>query len=138
MIRISRHKRRWLQNAVICAAFCTILLRAAIPAGWMPTIAPDGMMRITLCTGMGVVDAWIDETGRVHRSDPDEGGENPTVDQPCTFSALAAPVTLLSGIVADTFSPHAVAERVFVYPNVAVGLGLAAPPPPQIGPPAAL
>ena len=36
-----------------------VLALAALPAGWMPSVS-NGQATITLCTGAGMVEAWVD------------------------------------------------------------------------------
>jgi hypothetical protein len=120
--------RRWLLAFVVLA----LAARMLVPSGWMPSFA-DGRTTITLCTGAGMVEAWVDEDGAIHKEKPTGSS---THDQPCAFAGL--------GAVADTPNVPALAQpailavaasRPFDATNVAVGLGLAAPPPPAIGPP---
>lgn len=111
---------------------CALLLRILIPAGWMPDTGIDGRVRITLCTSTGLVEAYVDRDGTLlDKSSKSE----PRTDQPCSFAAL--------GIAVDPPMPAAIAIPLLVPTHfgvmrpsaVAVGRGLAAPPPPAIGPP---
>lgn len=116
---------------------CALLLRVAIPGGWMPAKGADGLVRITLCTGMGAVEAWVDGEGRIHDGAPHKKQE-PKTDQPCAFAGLIAPA-----IDADPLPPPLApvargATIVFADHAVAIGHGLAAPPPPPTGPPLTL
>ncbi|MBC2776638.1 hypothetical protein [Parasphingopyxis marina] len=110
-----------------------LLSKIAVPAGWMP-VNDDGVTRITLCTGYGIADAWIDENGNLHRENPQEGGHD-RGDQPCSFAAAATPfdggpaTPELAAPVADGFPDPL--DRSTLIP----GRGLAAPPPPATGPP---
>lgn len=109
-----------------------LLLRVMIPTGWMPSHGADGVTRITLCTGMGAVQAWVDADGTIHDKKPmDKGG----ADQPCAFAGLAmlADVPEAAIELPAISAPHA--EPVFPA-TVGIGRGLAAPPPPSTGPPA--
>jgi hypothetical protein len=85
-----------------------LAVRMIIPTGWMPSVVA-GKATITLCTGAGMVEAWVDADGKIHKDSPTKKSAN---DQP---SPQSVPVAVLTG--------------------VAIGLGLAAPPPPAIGPP---
>lgn len=107
----------------------TLALRVLLPAGWMPAIG-DGQY-ITICSGMGEARVWIDADGTVHKSS--DGGTANNLG-PCGFAAASAAfglpgpaISLLPMLTAAVLLPIAV-----VY---TIGLGLAAPPPPSIGPP---
>ncbi|MET0375823.1 MAG: hypothetical protein ABW128_16390 [Rhizorhabdus sp.] len=122
-------------GAVIGALLAlTLLVRLIVPSGWMP-VAGSGYA-ITLCTGAGVVSAWVDEKGVVHKD-----GKAPAqkADHPCTFAGFG--VDLLSRVemsVRDSAVRLAGSTIALSIALVAVGRGLAAPPPPQTGPPATL
>lgn len=111
-----------------------LLVRLVIPAGWMP-VAGNGYA-ITLCTGAGIVSAWVDADGVVHK-DGKAPAQKP--DHPCTFAGLSA--DLLAGGT-SSFLGHFVAFSSLIaakaFETVAIGRGLAAPPPPPTGPPANL
>jgi hypothetical protein len=110
----------------------TLAVRVIIPTGFMPTAGDDGMIRISLCSGMGPQTAWLDKGGHLHKEAPSKGQHDP---QPCGFGVLA-----MGGVAAD---PSAL-EQIVHFDNsepaqstyaVAIGRGLAAPPPPSTGPP---
>ncbi|QEH81094.1 hypothetical protein EIK56_24605 [Sphingomonas sp. C8-2] len=110
-----------------------LFMRLLVPAGWMP--AADRGLAITLCTGAGAQQAWIDEQGNIHKGKPGEG----QADHPCVFGGFAAVLDLPSGL--DTLAaplPAAAALPALAVTAVAIGRGLAAPPPPATGPPARL
>lgn len=113
---------------------CALLLRVAIPAGWMPTTGADGLVRITLCTGQGQMEAWVDGDGRIHDRKPE-----PKTDHPCAFAGLIAPAIDAAPIDAPLpFARTGDVAPAFAHATVAIGRGLAAPPPPPTGPPALL
>jgi hypothetical protein len=104
--------------------------RAALPTGWMPVAGEDGV-RITLCTGQGMVAATIDADGKVHKSEPGKDGPRETcpyatlahsADLP-TLPVLAAPPVLNAETPQAATPPQLVAT-------------LHAPRPPTRGPPA--
>lgn len=110
-----------------------LLLRVLIPTGWMPSHGADGVTRITLCTGMGAVDAWIDATGTIHDKKPvDKGG----ADQPCAFAGLAMATDLPGIAVLPIALAPSMAAPLDGRSRASIGHGLAAPPPPSTGPPA--
>jgi hypothetical protein len=109
-----------------------LMLRILIPSGWMPTTGADGMVRISVCTGMGAETAWLDHDGKIHKDAPSGGHHDP---QPCGFGVLGlglnespALAVLLSAIATDVVALLALQTLV-------IGHGLAAPPPPSTGPP---
>ncbi len=107
-----------------------LLARAALPAGWMPTFA-DGTVQISVCSGEGRTVMWLDKAGKTHKSDP---SGNDHKDSPCAFASVApaidAPVMPPVNYAAAT--PVLQGLRL---QTAAIGQGLAAPPPPQTGPP---
>lgn len=112
-----------------------LLARVLVPAGWMP--ATTGGFSITLCDGMGGrQQMWVATDGTVHDKVPTDTA---TKEQPCAFAGFAAaldvpPLTDLDmpALAVAALSPL-LRER-----GVAIGRGLAAPPPPPTGPPAIL
>jgi hypothetical protein len=113
--------------AVVLAA--TLLMRVLVPAGWMPAIA-DGQL-ITICSGMGEAKVWIDADGNPVEAPHDK---DPAGDGTCVFAGS------LVGFVAPLAQCPACPLLIIVLdlPSriaAAVGHGLAAPPPPAIGPP---
>jgi hypothetical protein len=128
MARRRDSKHSWLIAFVVLA----LAVRMIIPAGWMPSMV-GGKSTITLCTGAGMVEAWVDADGKIHKENPAKKGAS---DQPCAFAGLsgAADAPQLAHVVVPLlFAPQSSSH--FDATNLAVGLGLAAPPPPAIGPP---
>lgn len=118
---------------VLAIVALALAVRLAIPAGWMPIAEGDGTMRVTICSGMGAVPAWIDRSGRLHEEDP---SGKAGADQPCAFAGLAMAGDLPALPMAVAPQLAATAERSVAWGIVTIGRGLAAPPPPQTGPPA--
>jgi hypothetical protein len=120
---------RHIMHALIA---CIMLLRILIPAGWMPTTGADGMVRISVCTGMGAETAWIDHDGKIHKDAPTGGHHDP---QPCGFGVLGLG---LDEAPALSLTLPAIATQVVVLvarQTLSIGHGLVAPPPPSTGPP---
>ncbi|MHA3840281.1 hypothetical protein ACX0GZ_03545 [Sphingomonas aestuarii] len=117
------------RRVALALVACALLLRIAVPGGWMPS---DQGRWIELCTGDGMVTAFVDANNRLHRSDP---GEAHAAKQHCAFAGLTAPFDPPLGIdpepLATTTEPTFALARF----SVAIGQGLAAPPPPSTGPP---
>lgn len=125
-----------LRARLLLALFaCAMLARALVPTGWMPIADAQGF-RIVPCSGTGpVVAAPMAHAmaGMHHGKDADHGSSG--ADHPCAFAgvtpAIDAPMLAAP-------SPLVV-RRAGATPTrtlVSVGRGLAAPPPPQTGPPA--
>lgn len=122
----------------------TLLLLAAVlaakllmPAGWMPVAEARGITMV-LCSGDGPSEGWLDTTGKFHKGHQpgeDRGKDRSGAKDACPYGALGAPAEVQTAAlaVAPVFAP---AVPVFVAPApVAIGRGLAAPPPPARGPP---
>jgi hypothetical protein len=62
-------------------ALSAIMLRAALPAGWMPAVDGSGGTRLVICTGHGPLAAPIQSQKRI----PLPGRTNET----CPFAAVA-------------------------------------------------
>jgi hypothetical protein len=106
-----------------------LAVRLAVPTGWMPG---EKTFQLTLCTGVDTETVWMDSKGKLHNQKPHggEGGEK----QPCAFGgALAFDSSAGFGQHLARVEPFVSAG--FARPEVTVGRGLAAPPPPQTGPP---
>ena len=120
--------RHWLLAFFVLA----LAARMLVPTGWMPSFA-DGRTTITLCTGAGMVEAWVDADGAIHKERPAGSSAH---DQPCAFAGLGAVADLpMAAMLAQHVALPAAPLPPFDATNVAIGLGLAAPPPPAIGPP---
>lgn len=87
----SRQRALWLFAALI------LLLRAAIPAGWMPQ-ADAGGIRIALCSGSGPIELTLEPDGTYHRDAPAQ----PASHDPCPFGlASAQPLDLPSAVALE-------------------------------------
>jgi hypothetical protein len=129
-----RHSISATRRTLILAVFaCAILVRALVPAGWMPSVGADGGVVISLCTGAGAVDMVLAADGTVHEKAPvKHDGAN---DHPCAFAGLAQAFAAADPVVLPIALPAPVIDPPLMPASVAVGRGLAAPPPPQTGPP---
>ena len=119
-------------NLLLAFVVLAFAIRMVVPAGWMPSFA-DGKTTITLCTSAGMVEAWVDANGKIHKESPTKKGAG---DQPCAFAGLNAAADTPALDVASLPLPFAPqAPRSNAATAVAIGLGLAAPPPPATAPP---
>ena len=118
-------------RCILAALFALVLaIRIAIPTGFMPTVAPSGII-ITVCTGMGQAKAFlpIEKEG--------DQSQHSAAESPCTFAA-----GLGGGLVPSSHAgpqpavlPAAIVPASRAIADLTVHR-LAAPPPPAIGPPA--
>lgn len=125
-----------------------LLLKALVPAGWMPAFE-GGALTLRVCG------AWAEGIDRpqpsgsghghhtgptahgshaAHNDEPQHHGEGPGTEQPCAFAATGQSDGP-TGPNVETL-PLATQSAAPVFPHtVALGRGLAAPPPPSTGPP---
>lgn len=125
--------RTFLPFRNLAAAFIllALALRIIIPSGFLPS-AERGFA-LTICTGIDTQTVWMDKSGKLHKEDPSKGTS--VEHQPCSFAGTAMTPDLLAVDLQVAMAPVALAIPVFAKREVSVGAGLAAPPPPAIGPP---
>lgn len=125
--------RRWLLLLFACA----MLVRVLIPTGWMPIADAQGF-HIVLCSGAGpmtpAANVSLDHAmaGMHHDPSPEHHSQGP--EHPCAFAGVTAAIE--APTLAAPLPP--VRTRATPAPTralITVGHGLAAPPPPQTGPP---
>lgn len=118
-----------------------LLAQAIVPNGFMPVFAKDGPT-IMLCTGQGLglqaaplpADASAAMLALADALDDDETPAE-TDTAPCDYAA-SSPASIAPAFAA---APSPIIRIDGIFPPaglVAIGTGLAAPPPPQTGPPA--
>jgi Protein of unknown function (DUF2946) len=119
-------------NLMLALLALTLAIRVIVPSGFMPTTDASGMVRISMCSGMGPQTAWLDKSGRIHKEAPTHSQHDP---QPCGFSVLGLglDVQATSAVVIEHFSASEL--RPLSRQTLSIGHGLAAPPPPSTGPP---
>jgi hypothetical protein len=117
----------------ISAALIVLALavRVVIPSGWMPS--SERGFALTICTGMDAQTIWMDSKGKLHKEDPSKGKS--VEHSPCAFAGDTV-ASANANSDASAALPHIASARpVFARQSISVGTGLAAPPPPAIGPP---
>jgi hypothetical protein len=124
--------RRLDHRVALALIACAMLLRVLIPAGWMPTTGADGMIRISVCTGMGAETAWIDRDGKIHKEAPSSGHHDL---QPCGFGVLGLELNETPALILPRPAFTADVVALVARQALPIGHGLAAPPPPSTGPP---
>ena len=127
MIRASSPFRNLAAVMIVLA----LALRVIIPSGFMPS--SERGFALTICTGMDTQTVWMDKSGKLHKEDPSKGKS--VEHQPCAFAGAAMAADFLAADFQIALAPVALAVPVFAKREVSVGAGLAAPPPPAIGPP---
>lgn len=135
MVRHLRESSRTTQLLLAFAFACALLLRLAVPEGWMPVQSASGW-QLTICSGMGPIDAMPGMTMDHGAHKAPAGGHDNAGSHVCPFAgpglATTSPLTTPLPIIAAIFAAAPLPLR----DVVAIGRGLAAPPPPQTGPPA--
>ena len=120
-----------LRNLAAALILLALAFRVIIPSGFMPS--SERGFALTICTGMDTQTVWMDKSGKLHKEDPSKGKS--VEHQPCAFAGAAMAADVLSADFQVAMAPVALAIPVFAKREVSVGSGLAAPPPPAIGPP---
>jgi hypothetical protein len=124
-----RRRFGWLMLLV-----AALIVRSAAPEGWMPVVNAAGGIEIALCNGTGPETVMVlGADGALHKKAPVSGHTN---DHPCAFAGMG--VGDAPPIVAAVTPAPAPTESLSPATPLASfpGRGLAAPPPPAIGPPA--
>jgi hypothetical protein len=118
------------RHPILCVLLVALLAtRALVPTGWMPVAGADGV-RITLCTGQGLVVATLDADGDILPMDPSEDAPRET----CPFATFAHSADLPPmPLVAAAPIEHAAPPLPAAAPLLAATLH--APRPPTRGPP---
>lgn len=115
--------------AAVLLLAAVLALRVAVPGGWMVE-RQGGELTVALCADASGGQVFVTIPLGDDTPDPHEGKQ-----APCSFTALAGladlpPAAALPPPPSTRVAPaHAPLE-------IAIGQGLAAPPPPQTGPPA--
>lgn len=119
------------KNIAAALIVLALAVRVVIPSGFMPS--SERGLALTICTGMDTQTIWMDSKGRLHKEDPSKGKS--VEHQPCAFAGAGMAVDITTPEPYAEIAPLALATPVFAPREVSVGHGLAAPPPPAIGPP---
>ncbi|MFC3173089.1 hypothetical protein ACFOD9_02370 [Novosphingobium bradum] len=121
-------------SRALVALLLAVLLagRMVVPTGWMPVRTGEGFA-IMLCSGSGAGQAWVDTAGKLHQGHKPEGKSE--AKDPCPYGAISAPAALPAAPQLAALAPVPSPAPAPALPGVAVGRGLAAPPPPATGPP---
>lgn len=139
MVWMARSRRGLVATLLLALALIASVARGVLPTGYMVNAGlQPGEIAIVLCADHGRAPAALDlATGGLRPLDERPRPESRTTaaDLPCVFaaSALAAPPETGPSIATPAMAPGWTrGSRVRA---IAVGRGLAAPPPPATGPP---
>jgi hypothetical protein len=133
---MTRRSDAW-RRVFMTLAVLALAVKVAIPAGFMaaPRLA-QAPFALVLCTGQGAMVLGPD--GALHRlGEPAKAPDGKSGhDAPCAFAGhgQGALTAALAGAAPVSFVAYRLA-RVPEPPDLAPGRGLAAPPPPNRGPP---
>lgn len=120
-------------------ALLALLGGAGVPRGWMPQASATGIT-LSLCS------AGLDGAARQQAlaaahalladalDGADDGPDRPAPDDGCPFAAAPTPLLPIAA-AAPVVTPDPIAEILPLPSAIAIGHGLAAPPPPATGPP---
>ncbi|MGE0829164.1 MAG: DUF2946 family protein [Hyphomonadaceae bacterium] len=82
-----------LRLAGFWLAFCALVFKAAIPAGYMIGADAGDRIAVTLCSLSGDIQATLDlKTGRIVEHGADGHQTSEGGDHPCAFALAAAPL----------------------------------------------
>jgi hypothetical protein len=77
-------------------AVLALLVRAAVPSGWMP-VAEAGGIRIAICSGAGPMEMVLTKDGTLHRDAPPPAPQVPR--DPCPYGLASAMVADIPPLV---------------------------------------
>ena len=134
---MGRHRGEDRQSTRLIVALvfaCALLLRLAVPEGWMP-VEDAGGWRLTMCDGMAAdaMPAMTMDHGDHPAPDSDHRKSDMGV---CAFAGLGMAMAAPYLPPVPLPAPVLTGPTPLVQAVVAIGRGLAAPPPPPTGPPA--
>lgn len=124
------------RTMVVALFACVLLMRVLIPQGWMPAAGSFGIM---ICPGVEAPVTAPEHAGAAMHGmhhNGSGGQEDGGHDHPCAFTLFGLAIAEPSLPSLDLPEPVAPALPAILLQAVAIGRGLAAPPPPSTGPPA--
>lgn len=123
----------------LALALVALTIRLLVPVGYMigPT-AKGGDLPIVLCTSQGVEIVLLDQDAG--RSDSASGSQDDHTDpqptgHPCAFAGAATGIAVERPPIVESADWSPPRRPPASIPDALPGRGLAAPPPPQTGPP---
>lgn len=130
----SRPPETKMTRLPIMAALLLVLFgRMLAPIGWMPAIAADGGLRLSICTGTGAVAMYLAADGTLSEAPPQDSGA--AADESCAFAGSVPALAAAHPAASSVAFAYQRADPPRLRGGGAIGRGLSAPPPPQTGPP---
>lgn len=128
---IPRRYRRILIGILLPA----MILRAAIPAGYMPAMGADGRPALVMCSGRVLAQPGV-TTSATHDSTAPDTAAPGQLHAPCLFAASAAPapppaIFAAPGRVLARDASHSAGVYEFPKPTIIRAQSARAPPPPR-------
>ncbi len=122
------------RSAAMILALLALAMRLLVPTGFMlAPAAAGGLPNLVICTGQGPM-AMPGMTMAMSGADHDKHDSNDTGGHPCAFAAAGVAIEL-PALLLPALPPVAALAVLPAFGLIRPGLGLAAPPPPQTGPP---
>ncbi|MDV3456822.1 hypothetical protein RZN05_07495 [Sphingomonas sp. HF-S4] len=127
------HRTSWKRLALLFVG-CALLLRVAVPAGWMPQVS-GSHVTLSWCADSGFSGPSALAEAKALLADAlGQPKHDKTKDQPCAFAMAAQPLAPADPVALPHPLPAAEPVR-HARLEPAPGRGLAAPPPLATGPP---
>ena len=137
---MSAFRRSPARHASVAALLAfALIVKLLVPTGWMPVFGPRGVT-LEMCGSYGppppaLAKAMAQAAHRMAGHDKHKQHDKQGHDQPCAYAGLSFAALDADAPVALVVDPPAQALPLMPF-AVAIGRGLAAPPPPSTGPPA--
>jgi len=130
-------RRNAWQRLALLLVGCALLLRVAVPAGWMPQAGATGVT-LSWCADSGLSGPAALREAKALLAQaigkPAPAEHPKSSDQPCAFAMAALPLAFSTGPALPLSLPRAEAVE-HLRLEAVPGRGLAAPPPLATGPP---
>jgi hypothetical protein len=130
-------RRKPWQHLALLLVGCALLLRVAVPAGWMPQANATGVT-LSWCVDSGLSGpaAFSEAKALLAKAigKPAPAGHQKGADQPCAFAMAALPLAFSAAPALPLPLPRPEPVR-HIRLEAVPGRGLAAPPPLATGPP---
>ena len=122
----SGHRAGLWRGVFLTLAVLVLALKVLVPTGYMVADTGGGLA-LTICTGHGPL--------IVRHGDPKAPAQR-TSDAPCAFAGAMTPITPTAPTLVAARPAFAMVTAASpLRPDLSPGRGLAAPPPPAVGPP---
>lgn len=127
--------RLWCHVCLTLAALA-LILKIAVPPGYMLTSTSASPLSMVICTGQGPLVVNVPQSANGDQGHVPSPADKSSHDAPCAWAGhgVASPPPSLATLAVSAFAPAAIED---ILPAVAPapGRGLLAPPPPARGPP---